>query len=778
MKHNYGIFGFLAVAAGVLGAVLIKLPGLYWLMAMMTLSAIGVIGFILNRRSWIAWVVIGGFLCSGGLWLTNTRENYWSDVNFNRRYDNQVVSLRVAVFERPVAGKSGLRFLAKVNPIPGRHVHGKITVFFRGRDMGWYGKNLQITGKFKLARINPMPSLFPDSDERQGSSGIIFLSASPVIIQGNGLPAPYIWANKVRTALMREGVRYLGPENARFLHAMVFGTDLDKSRNDLALQKNLRRTGTIHLLSVSGLHIGFAVAGCTLLLGIFRVPPRFQFGPVVLIIGFYVLMTGMEPPVMRAGIMILLYLCGRFFAIRDSNLNRLGLAALILLLINPYNLFDAGFQLSVLATLGVLWVAPLLWNSLKIRQRYLKPIWEGILLSIGAQLIVTPVIIYYFQQISWSSPLVNLLLAFPAWVAVVGGLVGESCAAVLPWVGQWILYPVNGSLHLIRWITAYCGSWPFAASWSPIWPWPWMVGYYLALILGLDWLQPNLLSGKREKVDGGKIFIGVLIVLNMAVWAVCYAAYQPKFVDVAMIDVGQGDALFLRTPDGKTVLIDGGPPGRGRGRILPFLREKGIERFDLVIITHDHDDHFGGISEVIEEVPAKRVIAAEKTVKRLPLDPRLTSVTTDVHVRDGQALYLSRNVKLTFYTLKKYDLSDENDHSIVTLLEYGKNKLILTGDLTQVGEEILERKHWPSLAANILKVGHHGSNQASGLPFLTQLRPKMAIVSVGAGNRFGHPGKWTMNRFRSLGIPVFRTDLSGTIYLRIYPEKTEICLKR
>lgn len=776
MRPNFSLIAFGLTSAGAVGAALLNLPPLYWLQAGLAALGLGMILFVLKRPGSVGLI----FLCliyGGGFLFSLNRQAYWAEVRYNQAFDKREVFVTGVLIDRPVPTVQGSRFTIKVQAGRSGGPSGKITIFSREPSLpSWYGRRLTVTGKFRA--IKPEIKSFPEFFERRGIAGSIFIIQAPTLTKGPGLPAPYQWAEHLRESLIRVGERCLRPENAALLHGMIFGDKLDDENDQEKLVENLRRTGTIHLLSVSGLHIGFAVAFLTLLLRILKVPKRWRIIPLTLGAGFYILMTGMEPPVIRAGLMVLIMLIGELLDAGDDNLNRLSLAALLLVIFNPNNLFEIGFQLSCTATLGVVWLYPLLKEYFPVRTPVLKPIGNGLLVSLGAQLMVLPVIVYYFQQISWSGPLVNLLLIIPAELIVVGGLAGEVLGLFWPFAGRLTLMVIDWALNLTKWIVGFFGSQSWSAFWTPRWPWPWMIGYFLGLILLLDWLRPNLLTGQR-KIDRGTALITILVILNLAVWTGFFYQSTGDFLAVDFLDVGQGDAILVRAPDGSSALIDGGDEGRGRQRILPFLRENGIERLNLVFATHGHRDHLGGLDEVLQQVPLDILYLPPGIKGRAFSDFKVTLQKLKISGKracNRMKFRLGKTIKGEVFTFPS--LGSENNRSLVILLGYGKNKLLLTGDLGFEGEEILTEKYPYLLKAIVLKVGHHGSVYSTGRPFLSQVKPGLAVISVGAGNRYGHPGKQTLNRLRSFGVSVCRTDRQGRISLRVYPDKLLVAVAK
>jgi len=497
-------------------------------------------------------------------------------------------------------------------------------------------------------------------------------------------------------------------------------------------------------------------------------PKSWRLIPLVLVSTLYIMMTGMEPPVLRAGLMLFCYLLGENLDAKDQPLNRLSFAALVLLVMRPNNLFEIGFQLSIMATLGIVVIYPALAECFSVKQKWLKPIWKGLLVSSAAQLAILPLLVNYFQQIAWSSPVVNLLLMIPAEIVVVGGLLGESLSLLLPWLGWFCLKIVDLTLNLIRLLVHLIGSQSWAAGFSPSWTWCWMLGYYLALVLLWEAWRPNLIS--RHVRDWGLALVVFLILLNLVVWLQLPHFLAEPALKITMLNVGQGDAIFVQAPDGARILIDGGDVGEGKAQVLPFLRKEGVERLDLVLGTHGHRDHLGGLSEVLVEIPTEKLLLPVpqtddaqvflRQLKRLRLKPTFCS---KMRFRFGNQV-IAQIISLP-------EAEDENDRSLVLALTYGKNQILLTGDLTEKGEAILYKQYPEYRKLAILKVGHHGSQYSTTLPFLTQVRPKIALISVGKDNRYGHPGTETLKRLYSLGIPIYRTDRQGQIDLALYLDR-------
>lgn len=777
MKLPHNVYLLIAISIGIVTASLVYCSPFPWLFA-----GVIVIATIMIRQLYrgnLGWLFLLGCLIGGGFWFSLVRSDYIRQVEHNRTFHKQELTVEGTVISRPKEYRNGFWFIVRLpKGAPNRFnlPQGRLMVFVKDVSSDdWYGRKLSVRGKF--GALEQKTSGIPDYSEIDQITGTISVFQPPKFKTGFGLFPPFIWADQVRQKLTRFGRSVLEPRNARLLHGIIFDDSL--SDDDYRFLINLQRTSTIHLLSVSGMHVSFVAVTLSLLLGLLKIPKSWRIWLLIAGVWFYIMMTGMDPPALRAGIMLMIMLIGNILRAKDIPINRLSLAAIILLLMTPNNLFDASFQLTFSATFGVSCLYPLLAEYFQIKRKLLGKIWKALLVSISAQLMIAPLLVQYFQMLSWIAPLANIILIFPGEVAVIGGLAGETIGNFQPWLGGLILNLINHLLNLIRLIVNWLGSYPWAASWSPPWPWPWVAGYYLGLVLFIDALRPNILDQKQRQFKASPVLIGVLIFANLIVWGVYSWQFREAHLQVTFLDVGQGDAILIRSLNRKYALIDGGDEGRGKKAILPYFQRTGVLKLERVFLTHYHKDHWGGLIEVLRQVPAETILLPPsretKDYFEFEAGMQVAKVSRRT-VRGGMIFEMGKGAYLE--VLEVPNLETENDRSLVLLIGFGKVRLLLTGDLSFKGEELLLDKIPHRLSATILKVGHHGSNYASGLPFLSQVKPGLAIITVGKGNRFGHPGSETLNRLRSLGVKIIRTDLRGIVDCRIYQDRILIRTSR
>ncbi|HEX2251823.1 MAG TPA: DNA internalization-related competence protein ComEC/Rec2 [Thermoanaerobaculia bacterium] len=553
---------------------------------------------------------------------------------------------------------------------------------------------------------------------------------------------------------------------AAIARALVLG---DASDVPPRWRRGLRRTGLAHLLAVSGLHVGM-VAGLAFLLAL-PLPRPVQLLAALAALVLYLLIAGPRPSLLRASIMgalaVLALLAGRL----PSAGNALAVAAAALVLHRPELVDDVGFRLTVSATTGVLLLGPVFERAWAAEgtggvRRHLV---RGLAATLGAQLASLPFALPVFHLHSLVSPLANLLAVPWTALALAGSLAwtaaalanGAAAAALVPWLDALAVpfgWPAAGPPE----------AWGTVAAVAPPWAcWP------FAAALALWLARPR---------RAASWLLGLLPALVL-VPAVRWGAEGPRAhrgLEVVALDVGQGDAILLR--DGhQAVLVDGGgwPRGDLGGRVLvPALAGEGVTRLAAMVLTHPDRDHCGGLVELASYLPvealwtaprpsASAASAAEGCAEELE---RAVGPGRRRELTSGDGLRLGR----WWITVLHPAGGDapgggDNDRSLVLRAEAAGRRVLLTGDIEAGGERQLARRWSGALAADVLKVAHHGSRTSSTAPWLAAVRPRLALVSAGARNPYGHPAAPVLARLRRGGAVVLRTDRQGMLHLAWAP---------
>ena len=549
--------------------------------------------------------------------------------------------------------------------------------------------------------------------------------------------------------------------------------------------------GLTHVVAISGWNIAIVTA---LVLSLIRPLERRAGGrwTTALIaastVGAYVILTGASPSVVRAALMAGAMLVGRLAGSRAHATSALGLAALAMLLVAPSVLWDVGFQLSLLATAG------LIWYGRSIEQRLHRwPAWlrEPVSLTLAAQLTTLPVILVNFERLSLVAPLSNVLVVpvVPlAMLASAGASVGGLIAGTVDGLpGDIVAWFLGGCAWLVLRLMIAIGDLSAAiplASVDVSVPQPFAVAWYPLLALAgwarADPTAPAARVVPDEAMTGtiaavGRILrpapaLGLLVAILLAVTV---ASRPDGQLHVITLDIGQGDAILVETPAGRTMLVDGGPDPeltlRRLGANLPFH----ARRIDLMVLSHPHQDHVAGLIEVLDRYRVGTLLHAGIGFENAAYDRLLTDAKgTGVAVRlaragDRLALDGATSVEVLYPSAtdaaSPLPEGDINNGSVVLLVRHGGFRALLTGDAEAPVEEALvlggglER-------VDLLKVGHHGSTSSTTAAMLGALRPSVAVISSGEGNSYGHPAPETLAALRSQpGIAVHRTDLEGDV---------------
>jgi competence protein ComEC len=526
-------------------------------------------------------------------------------------------------------------------------------------------------------------------------------------------------------AAMREA---LPSVSAALLAGLLLG-----ERTDLPADVDaaFRRAGVYHVLAVSGFNVALVASTVWALLALARAPRRLAaLGALVVVVGFAAV-AGPQPSVLRATLMAVLVLLALLLEREASVLNGLALAALVILAVRPADLHDPGFQLSFAATAGIV-LAPMPRGRLA----------AAVAVSAAAQLAVLPISLAHFNQLSTIGVLANLGVVPLAGLATVLGLVAVAAGLVSEVLAGWLFAAAWPILLLLRGVVAAAAAVPGAVIHVPA-PGPFAIaGYVGALALGLSaWrLRETRLRLAR------RLAIGAIVLAAVSALVTLWPALRPAdgWLRITVLDVGQGDAIVVEGPDGRTVLVDAGAGGpyrldAGERVVAPFLWNRGILRLAAVVVTHDDADHAGGMAAVRERFTVRERWDGAADAGPLALGGAL--VTPLATAAEGR-----------------------NDAARVLRVDFGLASVLLASDIEAAGEHALVTSGAP-LDATVLKVPHHGSRTSSGPALLAAVHPSVAIVSVGGRNPYGHPDPGVLARLATTGADIYRTDHDGAILL-------------
>lgn len=560
------------------------------------------------------------------------------------------------------------------------------------------------------------------------------------------------------------------------LIGLLFGTSvasLPAEKSEL-----YRRAGVIHLLVVSGSQIALLVGTLQSIAGIFKMSPLLSFiFCTVINIGFTIA-TGADPSILRACVMAQSGLIATFLNQKRNAFSILLLSAWVLNLIDPTLIYSVSFQLSFAATFALLFVVPIVESKL---QKYFPEKWAGMLATtLGPILITSPLSMFYFSGFSLIGIPLNLVVQGGIEMLVLLGFLSTLIGNIFYPLGYLINQTNLAGIWLLDTVVSFCANLPY--SYINI------VSPTLALVL-LSYGLIAVFLGKLMIKNNLKLF--GLIFCFLLLWHQADTFSNDKIFTsasnelvITAIDVGQGDAILIETPDHKKILIDGGPVN---DKTLQFIKKKGINYLDAIILTHAHLDHFGGLPKVIKEINCGLILNTAYHNNN-PVYQRFLEMIKKqkIPVEDAwsdKSLNLSSVVSFNLLSPSKPLITQdvhsiENENSTVVFLKYQNFSAIFMGDAGEPSEKRI-LQNYPDLKVTLLKAGHHGSRYSSSPEFLKQIRPELTFISCAVGNRYKHPHTEALKRFEELNVKVYRTDLQGNLMLtsdgntyRVMVEKT------
>lgn len=551
----------------------------------------------------------------------------------------------------------------------------------------------------------------------------------------------------------------LTDEEGNLLLAILLG-DKDKLSEDI--QESFKTSNLSHMLAVSGAHVSYIILGLTYVLQNSIIGKK--NGKIVCIIFLLAFMaiTNFTPSVTRACIMAILTLLSSIIYRKSDVYTNISVAALITLIFNPYSLLDLGFQLSYGGTIGIIIFIKRIQEK-KSNSKVINYIKQMALVSIYANIIIIPIMMYHFNTVSFTFIISNIMASPILGIIVITGFLFIITSITVKPLTRLIAIFIKPILSILIKISQICSKLPFSNI-LVVTPYMFNVISYYAIILYCI---------KSKKNNKCKIIICLLIVLILINFIIYIF---PQKLRIFFIDVGQGDSTLIITPDKKTVLIDGGGSDSfdvGEKVLLPYLLDRRILKVDYVLISHFDTDHCGGILTIMEKVKVKNIIISEQAehsenyerFKKLMIHKRIRLI----EVKKGDKIKIGRysEFKILFPTSRLLSENPLNNNSIVTQFNYNNFKMLFTGDIEKLAEQQILKTEKAEIRADILKVAHHGSKTSSIPEFIKAVKPKIALIGVGKNNTFGHPNQQTIKNLENIKCRIYRTDLQGEIIIKI-----------
>ncbi len=631
------------------------------------------------------------------------------------------------------------------------------------------------------------------------------------------------------------------PEVAAVLRAMLLGDRSFVERDEAA---DFQKTGVFHVLVVAGLHVG-ALAFFLYWIGRkLRLSRSATMAFTLTLLFAYVAVIEQRPPVLRAAMMAAIVVLGGFFYRRLDVLNSAAIAALVLLVAQPLAVDDSSFQLTFLAIgciagLAAPWLernvqpyaralrgwrdvtrdaahepraaqfridlrSATRWLSTQLPLRIAVPVenvlaggigftlraWELMVLTLALQIGMLPLMAGDFHRITLAGPIVNLAAVPLTGVVVPLGFVTLGSALLFPALAKMLAVPLtfitSVLLHIVHWFAR-----------SPKWsyripgPHPWLVVVFFTFALLLAAIL-RVAHPWRRRIAWG-LSAGLLTCSLVIALFPFSPAWSAGKLEVNVLDVGQGDSLFVVSPQGRTLLIDGGGAFGGfagqssRGvdpgeeAVSPYLWSRGFQKINVVALTHAHQDHLGGLAAILENFRVGQLWIGRDV--RSPALAKIEELARDKKIpieHESRAnSFAWDNVEGKFFwpeiSSAEPSPAAKNDDSLVLRLRYEDRAVLLPGDAEKEAErEMLSENGQDELRAEVLKIGHHGSRNSTTPEFLAAVKPLLAIISVGEDNPYGHPNAELLERLTSARVRVLRTDRDGAVHILMDGKGVEV----
>ena len=722
----------------------------------------------------------------GVIYVRNT------DIKFENKYNGEYIDVEVKaiIASEPENKEYKYTYTIIVKEVNGKESYNNTKLLFdlknpsKLKQIPQFGDEVSIVGSIEKPSKARNFKGFDYSEYLKSKNVYGTIEADSVeIFDENKIDFFSIIINKIQNNVKENMTKLLGQEESALCIGILIGDTMEISEKT---EDNFKRSNLTHLLAVSGSHITYIITAFSATLG--RMNKKSTKIITIIFLLFFTAITGFTPSVLRASIMGILVLLASLLHRKSDTINNLGISSLLILIHNPYYITNLGFLLSFAGTIGIVILNDKISNFLngklnKRSNKIIKYLIESFCITLSANLIIIPVMAYSFSSISFTFWISNILAGPVMEATTILGFIVYFLSLIFVPFAKFIGIFLNICLSILLIIANFSAKLPFSLVYIKT---PYLlecVAYYLVLYAIFN--RRKIIVLKSILTNAIIKTVTTLLIITILVSSF-YGFIQKKLV-IYFVDVGQGDCTLIKTPENKTILIDGGGSEFGNFDVgekilLPYLLDRRINKIDYMLISHFDSDHIGGLFYILENLKVKNIIIAKQGKKSENLN-KLLEITKEYKIN----IILVENgnvVKIDKYSYFEILFPEDNfikenilnNNSIVARFSSLGLKILFTGDIEEVAEKRLCEmyKNTDKLKADILKVAHHGSKTSSTEVFLALVQPKIALIGVGENNKFGHPNQITLDKIGKYTKYIYRTDLNGEIQIMYNKNKINI----
>ena len=696
-------------------------------------------------------------------------ENKYKNIN-----EDDEISIIGTIVSDPQEKEYKTKYILKIDTINSnkKYKNTKVILYTKKeKETLKYGDKIELVGNFKLAqeRRNPGGFDYRFYLKTKKIYGIV-TTKNTKRLKENNVNIISMIANKTANVIKNQSKKLLENKKACLLIGLLIG---DTDEIDEETKEDFRNSNLTHMLAVSGLHVSYVLLAVNYIITKVKIHKKLSKIIVMLLILFFILVTGATPSVLRAGTMTIYLILGGIFYRRISVFSSLNLSLLVIIIMNPYCLFDVGLQLSYAGTIGIVYLYPIIKEKI-----YNKA--NSILITISANIVIIPIIMYNFNTISLTFFISNLLAGPIIGIIIILGFSIIIISLIFFPIANIFSKILNLLIILFLNTAKACANLPFSKIFiiTPTLKFIFLYYYLLVFIIIKERIQIRISIKLKNKV------IAILIILVIINPIKYFSNIKQSNLKIYFVDVGQGDSTCIVTPKNKVILIDGGGNSKdenydiGKQTLLPYLLDKKINKIDYCIVSHFDSDHCGGLMYILKNLKVKNIIIGKqyeeyenyKEFIKIAKDKKINIRVVEA----GEKITIEKNLYIdVLWPINREKMVIQNainNNSLVFKVRYINFSMLFTGDIEEIAEkEILDKykENTEFLKSTILKVAHHGSKTSSTKEFINIVKPKYAVIGVGKDNKFRHPSNVTIENLKTINTEIYRTDEMGEISINV-----------